>query len=632
MGDSSDGGAVSFSSTLPVNFGSNVHLPLFSSMRMPSMDSLVSNHGSIVSEDEYRFVEVSHPAQLLAGLNNLRKSRTFCDITICVDGKEFYCHKVILSSFSPYFKAMFAGNMAESFQDKISINCMEASMVELLLDFAYTSEILINKSNVQSLLSAANLFEVLTVKEACCHYLEQNMEESNCIGIHCFAEIHACDDLQQKSRDYLLQNFITVWQQEEFVHINQSKLVELLSDDDLVCDNEEVIFEAAASWLNFDIEKRKVDFDNVLECVRLPLTNPYFIHDYVESNTTIMQSEGCRRLVEEAKTFQLLKDRQCQFHNQRTRLRKSSVMTEVIVAVGGEDDKVVLRSVETLDPSTFQWKPLACLPFAVSKHGLVASGSTYLYLAGGEYPDGSASKSVWRYDSCIDCWEELSPMQVARSELGVAMLDWHMYAVGGWDGSSRLDSVEQYSVNTNTWTFVAAMKIALTSPAVAAMDGCLYVTGGAVLEDGDGIELVQCYNPRTDKWTDKSSMLIPRSGSGACVLNGFLYIIGGWHASTENTSKVECYDPRTDQWVQKSPLLERRYRPGVTVVSGKVYVLGGEEGWDRYHDTIECYDPDTDSWEIVGEMQSSRSWLSCVSLVLHKEVLNRDRHTHHCTV
>lgn len=57
--------------------------------------------------------------------------------------------------------------------------------------------------------------------------------------------------------------------------------------------------------------------------------------------------------------------------------------------------------------------------------------------------------------------------------------------------------------------------------------------------------------------------------------------VGGWHASTENTSKVECYNPRTDQWVQKSPLLERRYRPGVTVVSGKVYVLGGEEGWDR---------------------------------------------------
>lgn len=49
---------------------------------------------------------------------------------------------------------------------------------------------------------------------------------------------------------------------------------------------------------------------------------------------------------------------------------------EVIVSVGGEDDKVVLRSVESFDPVTNQWKNLACLPFAVSKHGLVVSGES----------------------------------------------------------------------------------------------------------------------------------------------------------------------------------------------------------------------------------------------------------------
>ena len=54
------------------------------------------------------------------------------------------------------------------------------------------------------------------------------------------------------------------------------------------------------------------------------------------------------------------------------------------------------------------------------------------------------------------------------------------------------------------------------------------------------------------------------------------------------------------------------YRPGVAVLGGKIYVLGGEEGWDHYHDTIECYDPVADKWELVGEMGSSRSWLSCV--------------------
>ncbi len=41
-----------------------------------------------------------------------------------------------------------------------------------------------------------------------------------------------------------------------------------------------------------------------------------------------------------------------------------------------------------------------------------------LYLAGGEFPDGSASREMWRYDPCFDSWSEMAPMNVARSELG----------------------------------------------------------------------------------------------------------------------------------------------------------------------------------------------------------------------
>ena len=52
------------------------------------------------------------------------------------------------------------------------------------------------------------------------------------------------------------------------------------------------------------------------------------------------------------------------------------------------------------------------------------------------------------------------------------------------------------------------------------------ILGGAVLEDGDGIELVQKYDPRSNTWCELNSMLIPRSGSAACVLNGKIYIIG----------------------------------------------------------------------------------------------------------
>ncbi|XP_060581169.1 kelch-like protein 3 [Ruditapes philippinarum] len=593
-------------------------------LRRNSADSTSSIQDS-ATDEEFKFHEISHASQVLTGLNHLRVSNQFCDMTLAAGGQEFKCHKIVLASFSPYFNAMFTGNLAESTQDMVTINDVDASVMELLINYAYTSEILINRQNVQALLSASNLLEILPVKEACGQYLEHNMDETNSIGIHCFAEAHACIELQQTSKKYILRHFKSVCLQEEYLQLTKDKLIEFLQDEELNIDSEEQVYQSAVRWLDFDTEGRKNDFDKVLEHIRLPLISPYYLFDVVEKQEVISQSEKCKVLVDEAKTYQLLRDRHSELQSTRTQLRKSLGYMEVIICVGGEDDKVVLRSVEMFDPGSCRWKPLACLPFAISKHGMVSSGD-YIYLAGGEFPDGSASRSMWRFDQNLDTWMEMVPMNMARSELGMAMLDGHVYAIGGWDGSSRLDSVERYNPVLNTWSFIPPMKIALTSPAVVALKGLLYVTGGAVLEDGDGIDLVQCYNPRTDMWIDRPNMQIPRSGSASCVLDGLIYVIGGWHASTENTNKVECYDPERNEWLQKAPMLERRYRPGVAVIGSKIYVCGGEEGWDRYHDTIECYNSLTDTWDIVGEMLTSRSWLSCVSMRIRKDMHNAECH------
>ena len=57
-----------------------------------------------------------------------------------------------------------------------------------------------------------------------------------------------------------------------------------------------------------------------------------------------------------------------------------------------------------------------------SKHGLVVSGQNKMYMAGGEYPDGSASQAFWRYDPVLDVWQEMASMHTPRSELGMHYL------------------------------------------------------------------------------------------------------------------------------------------------------------------------------------------------------------------
>ena len=139
----------------------------------------------------------------------------------------------------------------------------------------------------------------------------------------------------------------------------------MISCDDLEVSREEDVFNAIIKWVQSDAS-RKCRLHFILAHCRLPLVSPYFLYDSVEKNPLVKSSQESMTLVEEAKLFHLLPDRRPDFdHCARFTPRRNAGTAQVIVSVGGEDDKVVLRSVEYWDPCNNIWKQLACLPFAV---------------------------------------------------------------------------------------------------------------------------------------------------------------------------------------------------------------------------------------------------------------------------
>ena len=105
---------------------------------------------------------------------------------------------------------MFTCDMAEAQNPHVTINGLEPSVAEQLIDYFYTAEIRINQHNVQNILSAANLLDVPPVREAASKYLDQHMDETNCLGIQSFAEIHSCHALQRKAKAFALRHFSEV--------------------------------------------------------------------------------------------------------------------------------------------------------------------------------------------------------------------------------------------------------------------------------------------------------------------------------------------------------------------------------------------------------------------------------------
>jgi hypothetical protein len=227
-------------------------------------------------------------------------------VTLRVEDTDFPCHRVVLASCSSYFKAMFSTNLLESQQHWVNMKEIEADTMQLLIDYAYTSEIVITTSNVQSVSSAANLLEIVPIRDACCVFLEKNMDQSNCIGIYCLAEALSCFDLEQKSRDFIKRHFTEVAKQEEIVRLPHDLLIELISDDNLNVGSEELVFTSILRWYHYDENTRRHQFPDVLEHVRLPLLSPAFIHDHVQSEDVIKESDKCTNLVNEARKYHAL--------------------------------------------------------------------------------------------------------------------------------------------------------------------------------------------------------------------------------------------------------------------------------------------------------------------------------------
>lgn len=57
--------------------------------------------------------------------------------------------RVILSACSPYFRAMFTGELAESRATEVTIRDVDEQAMEQLVEFCYTAHIVVEESNVQ---------------------------------------------------------------------------------------------------------------------------------------------------------------------------------------------------------------------------------------------------------------------------------------------------------------------------------------------------------------------------------------------------------------------------------------------------------------------------------------------------
>lgn len=416
----------------------------------------------------------SHAEEALYSMNELRKNAHLCDVILVVADIRIPAHRIVLSSCSPYFFAMFTGELVESRQREVVLQGVDADAIQLLVEFSYTARIQVSEDNVQALLPASSLLQLLSVRDACCDFLKRQLHPSNCLGIRSFADTHTCTELLDTSHKFALQHFVAVSQTEEFMLLSVTEVLELISSNDANVASEEQIYHSVINWIKFDLENRKQHIPELLANTRLPLLSRDCLMNQVETEEIVKNSPECKDLLIEAMKYHLLPEKRAVLQSSRTQLRKPAGQVPILFAIGGGSLFAIHSECECYDPR-------------------------------------------------MDRWCMVSPMWTKRARVGVGVVDGKIYAVGGYDGSTDLATVEAYCPQNNTWSVIASMGTRRSCLGVGVINGLIYAVGG--YDGASCLNSVERFDHLTSQWTSVPAMGTRRYLSLSLEMTNYIHLI-----------------------------------------------------------------------------------------------------------
>jgi len=172
--------------------------------------------------------------KLIQDLDSLFTSQEHSDVKVKCGEKEFNCHKIILSSRSPVFKAMLELNMKENQTGRIEIKDMNLDVFEDMLKYIYTCEAPNIDDHALELFSAADLYQLEDLKKLCELKLCSGIDVGNCINLLIFGDLHQALTLKKAVLDFVSKNMnmkkISEWKQSLIANPNlMFEVMEIIS-------------------------------------------------------------------------------------------------------------------------------------------------------------------------------------------------------------------------------------------------------------------------------------------------------------------------------------------------------------------------------------------------------------------
>ncbi|XP_048850823.1 kelch-like protein 10 [Brienomyrus brachyistius] len=209
--------------------------------------------------------------------------------------------------------------------------------MKLIIEYAYAHSLVVTPDNVESLLVAADQFNIPSIMQHCSNFLQDQLCLENCVGIFIIADIYHLSELRESVFCNVLRNFKEIASSsEEFLQLTLEQLDDIIEKDELNVSQEEVVFEAILRWIAHEPSSRNGHIAVLLPKVRLALMNEEYLMRNVINNDLVKASKECRRIVSDALKpvydLDITGPPRSDFENPLTRPRLPS---EILLAIGG---------------------------------------------------------------------------------------------------------------------------------------------------------------------------------------------------------------------------------------------------------------------------------------------------------
>jgi len=448
------------------------------------------------------FKSQTHAQELVKKVSCLLEGRRrYSDIQVEIEGKVFYCHKIVLALQSKYFDTKLYPSNQTEVGGKITVEDVCRDDFQHFLWFIYRGEIELNCQNIAGVVRAADVLCVNELKKMCAEYILETLYIRNCLRYWRLAERTCVEEAIEACKKLFLEEFSKVVQTCDLVEMTETMMEAALADSALKIAREEDICAMFLKWLDVQARKKPFQSCQLLYLIRWSAVSPEYIKSKLLNNIHIVGNCQCVKFLSNVLTY---RHTGMQFDGLKTFHRPSTGIEQSAVIVGintGEKISSEMYRVSLQTPCSVT--KLHDVPCKMEMEASACVSSNVLFVTG----IGPKSRYVYRWDP-LSGWGRCGDMvEGRRRHCSTFVGNSALYVLGGYvdDADKILCSVEQYNPVTNKWLKVGELSYPTESSASVSYKTFAYLFGGSSRERETNIDIdldcVQSFDTATKTCT-----------------------------------------------------------------------------------------------------------------------------------